>query len=85
MGIWDQLSYLHGRSLKTLVEQKPFEITEISESDVTILPYATLEARRIKCGIIEGAWLQLTREGTIAELDIREHYSSANFPFITAT
>jgi len=84
MGVWDRIEYLIGQSLKTLEQNQPFEIMEITPSDIQICIYSTLETRRIKRGILEGIWMQLISDGCIEESEIRENYSSSNAAFISA-
>jgi len=84
MGVWDRIEYLIGQSLKTLEQNQPFEIMEITPSDIQICIYSTLETRRIKRGIVEAVWLQLASDGCLKESTIQESYSSSNAPFISA-
>ena len=84
MVVWDHLDYLMGRSLKTLEDQQPFEILEKSSADIQIFVYSSRETRRLKRGILEGAWLQLTRHGVITEEEIKSNHSASNYPYIIA-
>lgn len=84
MSVWDRVEYLKGQSLKTLEQNQPFEIMEITPGDIQIFIYSTLESRRIKRGVLEGIWMQLANEGCIEESEIREHFSSSNAPYISA-
>ena len=59
MGVWDQLIFLEGQTLKTLDDQKPFEIMDVSDIDMQILIYANMEERKVKRSRVELAWRTL--------------------------
>ena len=84
MGVWNQLEYLMGQSLKTLEQSQPFEITDITENDIQIFVYTTKQTRRIKRGVLEGAWMQLHKNGRIRQSDLRNNFSSSNSVYISS-
>ena len=84
MGVWEQINYLTGQTLKTLEDQQPFEILEISNGELLIFIYASLDKRKIKRERIELAWHELLVEGVITESSIKEKYSSGNAAQIAA-
>jgi hypothetical protein len=84
MGIWNQLDYLMGQSLKTLERDQPFEILEITPSAIQIIVYSTKETRRIDRGKLEGAWMQLNKQGTISGTSLLDDFSSSNYAYIAA-
>jgi hypothetical protein len=84
MGIWDQIDYLGGQTLKTLEQHKPFEVMEVTASDIQIYIYSTLKKHRIKRVEIEGAWQELQEEGAITSSDIKNRYSKNSPAYIAA-
>jgi hypothetical protein len=84
MGVWEQIEFLTGQSLKTLDDQQPFEIMENTPGEVQIYIYSTLETRKIRREKIEGAWLQLTRDGSISATEIKSRYSRSCSPYIAS-
>jgi len=84
MGVWDQIEFLTGQSLKTLEDHQPFEIIENSPVEVQIYIYSTLETRKIRREKIEGAWLQLTKTGSITPNDIKSRYSRSCSSYIAS-
>lgn len=79
MGVWQQIDYLAGRTLKTLERHKPFEVIEVTSSDLQIYVYSSLRKLRIQRVEIEGAWQELQEKGTISSSDIKSRYSK-NYP-----
>jgi hypothetical protein len=84
MGVWEQIDYLSGQSLKTLERHKPFEVTEVTPEDIQIFVYSNLKKRRIKRLEIEGAWEELREEGLISSSDIRQRHSKNNSTYVAA-
>ena len=84
MGVWQQVEYLKGHSLKTLEQHKPFELMEVTSDDLQIFVYSNLRKRRIKRLEIEGAWQELLGEGSITSSDIKKRHSKNNATYISA-
>lgn len=84
MGVWEQIDYLTGQTLKTLERHKPFEVMEVTSSDIQIYIYSTLRKQRIKRVEIEGAWQELQKEGFITSSGIKSRYSKNNPAYIAA-
>lgn len=83
MGVWEQLDYLTGQTLKTLESQEPFEVIGVSATGVQIYIYSSLKKRGIYRDEIEGAWRDLQKEGTLTSSDIAKH-TKGNSVFIAA-
>lgn len=50
---WEEIKNLSGRTLKTLDRRKPFQVVEVTEHIVTVMPLGTEKERPIQRAGIE--------------------------------
>lgn len=84
MGAWEQIDFLTGQTLKTLEQHKPFEVMEITSSDIQIFIYSSLRKRRIKRDEIEGSWEELLKKGIITTSEIKSKYPKTSPAYVAA-
>jgi len=84
LNIWNEISNIKGRTLKTLDRQKPFEIFAIKANTVIILPHETRKERPIPRANFENAYRRLVATGEITRSEIMAEFSEFNPAYIAA-
>ena len=84
MKIWSEIKKLKGTTLKTLDQNRPFDIVEVTDQNVIVKPHARGIARTIKREAIEDAFGELALRGEITRADIRERYANYNPAYVAA-
>lgn len=75
MNIWMEIKRLKGQTLRTLDQQKPFEIVDVSENILLILPRSTKQERPIRREGIESAYRHLVSTGQLSIKEIEAEYT----------
>ena len=75
MDIWIEIEKLKGQTLRTLEQQKAFEILEVSSKEILILPRSTKIKRPIQREGIENAYRHLLTTGQITVKEIEDNYT----------
>ena len=60
---WSEIRNLKGRTLKTLDRRKPFQVIDVTEHTVTVLPLETGKERPIPRAGLENAYRHLVVTG----------------------
>jgi len=84
MEIWSEIKKLKGTTLKTLDQNRPFDIVEVTDQKIIVKPHTRNIARTIERGAIEDAFGELALRGEITRADIRERYMSFNPAYVAA-
>jgi hypothetical protein len=81
---WSEIRNLKGRTLKTLDCRKPFQVIEVTEHAVTVLPLETGKERPIQRASIENAFRHLTVTGRLTRAEIEKEYAPRNIAYAAA-
>lgn len=85
MSIWLELKNLEGQTLKTLKQEKLFDIVDVNESVMIIRPQVRNQERPISRRAIEAAYQRLLATGQLTRADIRdEGFSEFNPAYVAA-
>ncbi len=82
--IWNEISNLKGRTLKTLDRHKPFEIVALTENVVTVLPKSTGKERPISREGVDNAYRHLTVTGRLSLTEIENDFAPYNPVYVAA-
>jgi hypothetical protein len=83
MDLWSKLSCLAGTTLTTLGTGKAFDIVEVNQKDVMIMPRATGTVRPIKRKAIQDAFDEVKTQGSITLKGLRS-FSDFNPVYVAA-
>ena len=83
LNCWSQIRNLKGRTLKTLDRRKPFQVVDVTEHTVIVLPLETGKERPIPRTGIENAFRHLVVTGRLMLSELEKEYTPRN-PFYTA-
>ena len=75
MNIWIEIEKLKGKTLRTLDQHKSFEILDVDENIVLILPQSTRQERPIRREGIESAYRHLVTTGQLSIKEIETEYT----------
>jgi hypothetical protein len=75
---WAEIRNLKERTLKTLDRRKPFQVIEVSEHTVTVLPLETRKERPIQRAGIENAYRHLIVTGRLTLAELEKDYTPRN-------
>ena len=78
LNCWDEIRNLKGRTLKTLDRRKPFQVVEVTENTVTVLPLETGKERPIPRTGIENAFRHLVVTGRLMLAELEKEYTPRN-------
>lgn len=81
--LWNEIKEMKGLTLRTLDRHNPFEIVDVTESTVIILPKSTGKERPISREGVENAYRHLTVTGRLTLVEIEEEFTPRN-PVYTA-
>ena len=81
---WSEIRNLKGRTLKTLDRRKPFQVIEVTEHAVTVLPLETGKERPIPRAGIENAFRHLTVTGGLTRAELEKEYTPRNIAYAAA-
>ena len=84
MDRWTEIAKLIGRTLKTLEQERPFDVVDVTHDEVTVRPTINDNERRIPREEIEGAFDELITLGVISRVDIEARYSRYNPAYVAA-
>jgi hypothetical protein len=82
--IWSEIKKLKGTTLRTLDQNKPFDIVEVTDQNVIVKPHARGIERTVEREAIEDAFGELALRGEIARTDIQDKYSNFNPAYVAA-
>ena len=72
---WAEIHNLKGRTLKTLDRRKPFQVIEVTEYTVIVLPFETGKERPIQRTGIENAFRHLVETGSLTRAEVAKEYT----------
>lgn len=81
---WSEIHNLKGRPMKTLDRRKPFQVIEVTEHTVTVLPIETGKERPIQRAGIENAFRHLTVTGWLTRAELEKEYTPRNIAYAAA-
>ena len=81
---WPNVVGLKGRTLRTLAQNKPFDILELSDHELIIRVGSSGRLRKIRRREIEGAYQELLQRGEISARDIQKRHAPRNSAFVSA-
>ncbi len=84
MDLWSEIAKLKGITLKTLDQNKPFDVVAVEEEAVVIKPHATGNTRVINGEEIEDAFNELMARGEITRTEIEDRFSPRNPAYVAA-
>lgn len=85
MDIWQNITPLRGRILKTHGQGKPFTVVAVNNNSVVVRPHSTKKERPIPRDHIESAYQELVARGRLSQMDVRAHkHSEASVVYVTA-
>ena len=84
LNYWAEIRNLKGRTLKTLNRHKPFQVVEVTEHAITVLPLETGKERPIQRAGIENAFRHLVATGELTRAEIEKEYSPRNIAYVAA-
>jgi hypothetical protein len=84
MDVWTEIEKLQGKTLKTLVQNKPFDVVLVGNRRVIVRPHVSGVERPIRREAIEGAFGELVLRGELTRSEIRERYSNFNPAYVAA-
>lgn len=73
--LWQSILDMEGQTLRTLDQNKPFDVKAVSYNKLIVVPHASNKPRPIKRVVLEESFSHLLREGSIARTEIRDLYS----------
>ena len=83
MDFWSQIQHLEGQALRTLAQQKPFEIAAVTDTQV-LLQVSTGKVRKLRRIELESAWHELALRGELSRSEIRARHSWGNPAYVAA-
>jgi hypothetical protein len=75
---WFEIRNLKGRTLKTPDRRKPFQVVEVTDHAVTVLPLETGKERPIQRAGIENAFRHLGVTGRLMLAELENEYTPRN-------
>ena len=84
MDLWNEIKNLEGKIIRTLLQQKPFEVVEVRDKAVIIKPFVRGIKRRVPRKEIEGAYRELISLGQISRSQFKALHSTWNLAFVAA-
>jgi hypothetical protein len=84
VNIWELLSSIEGKIIKTLSQKKPFYISTVESDKLTIIPYSTGKERKIKRSTIENTFSELIFQSELSRAEIRQNFSEFNPAYVAA-
>lgn len=84
MNIWEYIKSLEGKTLKTLAQKRPFDVSVVSDEYVIVIPHTKMIPRSIKRIEIEGANRALRIRESISARDIQKEFSLFNSSFVSS-
>jgi hypothetical protein len=84
LSCWTEIRNLKGHTLKTLDRRKPFQVVEVTEHNVIVVPIETGKERPVPREGIEKAYRQLIVKGSLTRSDIMKEYSPFNPAYVAA-
>ncbi len=82
--LWQNISNLLGRELKTLRYGHPFEVSEVEQAQVILLPVVSGKPRTIKRDTLEEAFCALLDRRELTGMEIADEFSPYNSVYIAA-
>jgi hypothetical protein len=76
--LWGEIKNLKGRTLRTLDQRKPFEIMDVTNNTVVVLPHSTRKERPISRTGMENAFRHLTVTGRLTLAELEKEYTPRN-------
>jgi len=84
MEIWTYILGLQGKTLKTLDQRKPFDVSYVGSDVVIVTPHKSRKARSIDRDTIENTFAELLTRRELSRVEIQKHYSSFNPAYVAA-
>ena len=84
MNIWEEVKNLHGLTLLTLMDGKPFSISLVGGDSVFVTPSSTGKTRPLSKIIFEISYRLLIENRELRQGRIREETNSQNSSYILA-
>jgi hypothetical protein len=84
MDVWDEVSNLNGKTLKTLDKGREFDILDISKNYLFIKIHSTGKERKIERRMIESAYRELALRGEISRADIEKRHAPRHPAYVAA-
>jgi hypothetical protein len=84
MDVWTEIEKLQGKTLKTLAQNKPFDVVLVGQHTVIVRPHARGLERSIRREVIESAFSELALRGELARVEIRDRYTNFNPAYVAA-
>ena len=83
-GLWPSIAVLDGRELKTLERGRPFEVRDVRQDRVVVMPAVSGACRTIQRGTLEGAFDALLDRRELTGVEIAGEFSAFNAVYIAA-
>ncbi len=74
--MWNEISMLEGKTLRTLDQNKQFDIVAVTEHMVIVQPHETQIERKIPRNQIEDSYNSLALSGQITRVEIHKKFSN---------
>jgi len=84
MDVWTEVEKLQGKTLKTLAQNKPFDVVLVGTQRVIVRPHVRGVERPIRREAIEDAFGELAMRGELTRSEIQERYSNFNPAYVAA-
>jgi hypothetical protein len=75
LNCWSEIRNINGRTLKTLDHRKPFQVFEVTEQNVIVIPIETGKERPIQRAGIENAFCHLVVTGRLMLAELENEYT----------
>lgn len=84
MDLYSEIKKLEGMTLKTLRDNKSFDVIDVTRKKVIIEPHESEKERPINWSEIDGAYRQLAANRRITRGEIEERHSPRNPAYVAA-
>lgn len=82
--LWPKIGALDGRELKTLERGRPFEVMDVMDDRVVVIPVFSGKQRTISRSTLEGAFGALLERRELSGVSIAGEFSAFNAAYIAA-